>query len=149
MNEEAGMYIVEHDEVKDGRRIVVVFTSMGHRCGYVGVTEGHKLHGKGYSDLDNELDVHGGLTYSGHDGNYPVHNEDGVWWFVGFDCAHYNDFRDTEAMVKYGFGDRLAGYDIDMPGSYVRSKEYVLEECYRLADQMGSYAASMNEEVAE
>lgn len=32
-----------------GLRAVVLMTSMGHRCGYVGVPAGHPLHGSSYS----------------------------------------------------------------------------------------------------
>ena len=53
-------------------------------CGYVGVTTGD-LVGVDYNRLDmgNDYSPHGGLTYSGREGN--------VWWF-GFDCAHSEDF---------------------------------------------------------
>ena len=51
-------------------------------CGYVGVTSGN-LVGVDYNRLDMGYSPHGGLTYSGREGN--------VWWF-GFDCAHSEDF---------------------------------------------------------
>ena len=68
----------------------------GAWCGYVGVPPGHPAHGKDYGDV--EVHVHGGLTYSDscqEDGpicHVPEPGEpDDVWW-LGFDCAHYNDF---------------------------------------------------------
>ena len=42
--EEMKSYVVEYDEIKDGMRIVVVFTDMGHRCGHVGVDKSHPLY---------------------------------------------------------------------------------------------------------
>lgn len=53
-------FIVEADFVSSGLRCVVIFGSLGHRCGYVGVPEGHFMFGKKYSDkfLDFE-DVKG------------------------------------------------------------------------------------------
>jgi hypothetical protein len=52
-------------------------------CGYVGVTTGD-LVGVDYNRVSmNDYSPHGGLTYSGREGN--------VWWF-GFDCAHSEDF---------------------------------------------------------
>jgi hypothetical protein len=160
------MYIVEHDEIRNNKRIVVVFTDMGHRCGYVGVNGDHCLNGLGYNSpvpenlkfkVDEVLngpvgkrgfidilcniggeqqvgflfDVHGSITYSGKEENYPVHNEDGMWYFFGFDCMHCDDGRDFGSMLKYGFkihgGRWLLGI--------ARSKKYVLDECYRLAEQ--------------
>jgi hypothetical protein len=72
----------------------------GHWCGYVGVHQGHELHGKRYQDIE-DIDVHGGLTYSNkcdpseREGTGVCHvpgpgEDEDVWWF-GFDCAHYND----------------------------------------------------------
>lgn len=84
---------------------LIVRSWSGALCGYVGVAEGHRLYGKGYSSdaLDEvEIDVHGGLTFADAcaDGvdesrricHVPDPGEpDHVWWF-GFDCAHYLDF---------------------------------------------------------
>lgn len=33
-----------------GYQYVVVFTQMGHRCGYVGVPKSHPMHGRGYGE---------------------------------------------------------------------------------------------------
>ena len=77
---------------------------MGNWCGYVGVEKGHPLHGVDYWDRPEleELDVHGGVTYSCRceDGknaeqegicHVPAEGEaKDVWWF-GFDCSHYLD----------------------------------------------------------
>jgi hypothetical protein len=34
---------------KEGYRVVVLRVSMGHNCGYIGVTKDHPLYGKTYS----------------------------------------------------------------------------------------------------
>ena len=44
------MFKVEKDFEHNGHRCVVIFTDMGHRCGYVGVPKWHPLYGKGYDD---------------------------------------------------------------------------------------------------
>lgn len=36
------------------------------------------------------IDVHGSITYSGGDTDYPIPADAGTWWF-GFDCNHYGD----------------------------------------------------------
>ena len=131
-----------------------------HRCGYVEVPPGHPLHGVGYREstdviprsaidsatlgtkspmllltgavdaLDGEdvrrspdiaFDAHGGLTYSGSgQEDYPV-KSDG-WWF-GFDCSHYLDSPIDPDPLWPSDG-------------VVRSEEYVVSECERLAQQI-------------
>ena len=48
------MFKVESDFIHRGYRCVTVFTDMGHRCGYVGVPEGHPLYEK---DTESPLKV--------------------------------------------------------------------------------------------
>jgi hypothetical protein len=55
-----------------------------HLCGYVGIPKSHPMWGQDYEKIDKYVVVHGGVTYSKTD-------EDGVHW-VGFDCAHADDF---------------------------------------------------------
>lgn len=43
-------YIVECEFEHAGYKCVVVFTRMGHRCGYVGIPKEHPLYGKGYDE---------------------------------------------------------------------------------------------------
>lgn len=44
-------YIVEEDfQSEEGYRCVVIFTDMGHRCGYVGIPKTHPLSGLDYGD---------------------------------------------------------------------------------------------------
>lgn len=42
-------YIIEREFEHAGYKCVVVFTRMGHRCGYVGIPKNHPLYGKDYS----------------------------------------------------------------------------------------------------
>lgn len=96
-----------------------------------------KAHKEGAQSPDVVFDVHGGLTYSGGSGEYPV-KSDG-WWF-GFDCAHSGDGKDWQIMsetnkeieTKYGLSR----------GGVVRSNSYVVEECKNLADQLQSIVQS-------
>jgi hypothetical protein len=43
-------YIVEREFEHAGYKCVVVFTRMGHRCGYVGIPKEHPLYEKGYDE---------------------------------------------------------------------------------------------------
>lgn len=66
----------------------------GAWCGYVMIPVGHPWYRKHYDQID--VDIHGGLTYS----------DTGVWevggdWFIGFDCAHYNDITPTDKAREH------------------------------------------------
>lgn len=57
---------------------------LGAWCGYVQIPKGNQYYDKDYKDIE-DLDVHGGLTYSGSCGI-----PDTFW--IGFDCSHYLDY---------------------------------------------------------
>jgi hypothetical protein len=106
--------------------LVVRHRSFGSLCGYVGVANGHPWHGSDYNSLPDNIDVHGGLTYSG--GEQWEHldldlavDEPGLWW-VGFDCGHSGDFAPG---TGFGHND---------PTGY-KTIEYVISEVERLVNQ--------------
>lgn len=90
MTEETKPYIIEADWITSaGFRAVVVKHNLGysrHRCGYVGVEDGHPLFGVDYNKLN--IDAHGGITYANSYSSYPVESK--LWWF-GFDTARCFD----------------------------------------------------------
>lgn len=43
-------YIIEREFEHAGYKCVVIFGSIGHRCGYVGIPKNHPLYGKDYID---------------------------------------------------------------------------------------------------
>lgn len=43
-------YVVEREFQHTGYKCAVIFGSIGHRCGYVGIPKNHPLYGKDYSD---------------------------------------------------------------------------------------------------
>lgn len=53
-------------------------------CGYVVIPEYSPLYGVDYDDLEDNIRVHGGLTYSGR-----IYGIDG--YLIGFDCHHAGD----------------------------------------------------------
>lgn len=113
-----------------GLRAVVIATSMGHRCGYVGVSKDHPLFGKDYNDVG--VDVHGGLTFSSTEiGKYPVESD--LHWF-GYDCIHLGDARDLNLMDEdhRKFYENRCFYE----DGVVRSLAYCERECESLAEQL-------------
>lgn len=173
-------YVVETEFMHNGLRCVVIFTSMGHRCGYVGITEGHPLYGVQYNskvpglnvdektpigkrgvfsillsdgtkDIRPELyfDVHGSLTYSCNEPEYPV-PASGTWWF-GFDCGHCDDSSDLEALDRYDLDSQgvRAYAEMTRNRGTVRSLQYVIDECKRLADQLVAVKENIQNSTAD
>jgi hypothetical protein len=96
----------------------------GFRCGYVRIPPAHPWYGVDYDDI--AADVHGGLTFAQPDAHCGKDGPDDSWW-IGFDCAHYQDASDPE----------LPGYhhlSLWKDGT-IRTTEYVTAECVRLAEQ--------------
>ena len=117
------MFTVEKDWVtKAGYRAVVIVGCFSgkphHRCGYIGVPEGHPCYGANYDIV--QCNVHGGMTYA-NGGDYPVPS--GLWWF-GYDCAHYCD----APIVS----DGLPRID----GETVKTLAFCEGECEQLAEEL-------------
>lgn len=121
---------------KAGLRAVVLATSMGHRCGYVGVPLAHQHYGKHYDDSGlYDIEVHGGLTYSSEEiGKYPVESD--LHWF-GFDCAHYMDAKDASIMDETHRMLHETYPRLDVEEAVVRDLPFCERECEKLAEQLG------------
>lgn len=102
---ENGPWMDEPDKaqwVANGLDCLIVRSEYGVLCGYVGVPEEHRWFGADYNSINQELEVHGGLSFSSRCSPHPdgdhkgiCHIEEGaanktVWWF-GFDCSRSGD----------------------------------------------------------
>lgn len=89
---------------------------------------------------DIAFDVHGSITYSDCQMDHPVrHLPYPLWWF-GFNCGHAGDGRDLSLMRE----DRLQWYmDFEFGRHPVRTHEYTVEHCYRLAVQLDNAAKQL------
>lgn len=123
----------------------------GHWCGYVAVPPGHPLHGKGYSEIDHDLAVHGGLTYAhecaGHVCHVPKPGEPAdVWWF-GFDCAHAGDLSPAyrAKYLTHGYPFRSDPYD---HAKAVAAHDWTVEDVYRTLDYVQAEANRLAEQLA-
>lgn len=125
----------------------------GSLCGYVGVPQGHPWHSVGYGEIDDRVEVHGGLTYSdlcqeGPEGfticHVPAPGEPEPLWWLGFDCAHAGDIMPAmEAQL------REIGTPLPRPSSFAdelgfresyKTVAYVKAECAALAKQAADAA---------
>src|SRR2546421_679762 len=92
---------VEREWVHAGLNCAVTQPEEGAaRCGYVRVPPKHPAHSLDYDSID--VDVHGGLSFAEIE---PCAHEDGIGWWLGFDCCHAGD----------------AMYDPDNPPEYVKN----------------------------
>lgn len=91
--------------------------------GYVIIFKDHPMYGKHYNDINGDISVHGGLTFSHHTSdmkNFTGYSDEEIkdGWVIGFDTAHFCDnsynwpkrevVRETERlrkqMVELSFG---------------------------------------------
>ncbi len=131
---------------KDGATALdclIVRNHFGSLCGYVGVPQGHPFYGVHYAKVYQSLPdgVHGGLTYSDNCFGDICHRADdgdvggaSVWW-LGFDCAHYQDFSPGLYATVRGLSSDPA-MEILWHGKSYKAVGYVTEEVTRLAAQL-------------
>lgn len=76
------------------------------------------------------FNVHGGLTFSGGSGKYPIKKKN-TWWF-GYDCGHAGDGMDLSIIPPEvrKIHERFPREDP------VRSLDYCISECENLARQL-------------
>jgi len=128
---------IQWQDEETGMPCLIVRGPMGALCGYVGVSSSNKFFHMNYDDVDGDIHVHGGLTFSNGcepDADETKHichrpaagEEDHVWWF-GFDCAHSNDYAPKMRSNHYSWA-----------GTY-RDIAYVQNECRALASSLIKY----------
>lgn len=119
---------------------VVLFQGSGHRCGYVGIPKTNEYYNVDYNEIP--VSCHGGLTYSR---SYLALNDDSDIWWIGFDCAHWNDAKDYMSARKYFADDEealkiinlLETSDMRYPtGGTVRDLSYCKNECIGIVNQL-------------
>ena len=111
------------EETYKGYRFVVYQHQYGHLNGYVLLKEDNDR------EKASNLECHGGISFSGRLSDIiPV--EHGYW--VGFDCNHWKDLAPFMNNRM-----RAAGIEPSSIDSGIwRSKEYVVENCKSMIDQL-------------
>lgn len=126
----------------------VTLTESGTRCGYVAIDRDNKLYGKSYSEYDDLIFCHGGVTF--HDSPNKILDKEmvgesicGDEW-IGFDSAHAYDGRDTELAMK-ALPDSEKAKEIHnfyknnndvFTDSVLRSADYMEENCKAIIDKI-------------
>lgn len=104
----------------------VTSNQLGFRCGYVRIPPGHPWHGKDYDSVEPYPEVHGGLTFAEPDTDCGKGGEDNAWW-LGFDCAHFDDAPDPALPGYHPLAVRKFGT--------IKSTAYVAGQCRSLIRQ--------------
>lgn len=132
---------------------LISLNKVGHRCGYVAIPKNHKyadtpikkyyFAGKEIQDYDYEslkIECHGGLSFMAdyHKLKKLLSVPCADMW-IGFDCGHYGDQSDYDALEKY-FGkeykeNKLKYCSRDDDGQ-VRTYYYVEQQCHSIIDQL-------------
>lgn len=119
--------VVKTFKTKVGLDALILLIRGDHHCGYVGFDKDHILYNVGYQDLEEIIEVHGGLTFSGKQEEFKDQ------WWLGFDCAHYGDrclMPEVPSAMK-----RLLHGNV-FRDSVFRDAEYVEKQCENLAYQL-------------
>lgn len=135
----AGPWQVEPDRVeweRDGFACMVIrHFRYGNLNGYAGVPFDHKLWGRDYVGFD--IDVHGGLSFSGQD---PDNAPEGPLWWFGFDCGHFMDLKPgLEATIRRITPDGFPDLGIEIPDPFkpwYKPLAYVRAEVESLREQL-------------
>ena len=156
-------YLVEKDWIYRDLRCVVIMTSMGHRCGYVGLSKTHFLYGVEYNEeikiseeakenfKKSDIGKRGILSIFCFDGEtitpgvfFNVHG--GITYAAGS-----GDYPVKSDLWWFGFDCAHAGDAKDLSilsedikeielkyplGGELRTLEYCIYECESLADQL-------------
>lgn len=127
---------------------LIVRNHHGSLCGYVGCPPSHPWHGLDSFDDLWDINVHGGLTFSGAcdedapEGHgichVPEPGRPGDVWWLGFDCGHAWDVLPGmdafwRARGELPLRERHPGLFM---GETYKSVPYVVEEVLRLALQV-------------
>lgn len=105
-------------EGKDGGYEWKVLSLGTHPCGYVSIPKNHPFYGKKYWDIEDKIEVHGGLTFSGK-----LHSFDGFWF--GWDYMHAGDY--TYMPIYVSITDKRW------------TTQEVVDECLSVIEQFRSY----------
>lgn len=138
--------VIESEFEYKSVKCIVTFNSMGFRCGYIQIPKNHKFIGMDYENIHEYcyIEVHGGLTYASD--HVTGHSDEKDSWWIGFDCGHCNDATELDVALDYFKDDatremieelmKVKKQFSDAYDGEIRTKEYVIEECKSLVDQI-------------
>lgn len=145
--------VIEGGGLYKDHEYLITFNDMGFRCGYVALPIGHKFYENNLMDDDEELSVHGGVTFHEQHGLVEdVLGKQCADKWIGFDAGHCYDIVDLESTLKYfpDLKETRKDHVVSMShifecrhdeDSEIRTFKYMEQECKNLIDQLIEKAA--------
>ena len=136
-----------------GYQWMIIHNGKCQRCGYVRVPPGHQWHGCDIHDMElQDVHVHGGVTFAERDEPCDKGGADDAWW-LGFDTTHAQDLPDYELpgshhATRAVMGQFYRRFSELMPGSQIRTTEYVQAECLSLCEQAAQACTDSETSIA-
>lgn len=142
--------MIEDGGEYEGYNYLITFAPLGHRCGYVAISNSHPLYNEqgneqGWnSEKIQDLDVHGDVTFFDNPSDrFGIPDNCEEKW-IGFDAAHCNDKRDMETLKKINeiaycaakYVEDIIKISLVDNFQEVRTKDYMIEECKQLILQL-------------
>jgi hypothetical protein len=118
-------------ETEAGLKAYTAITYLGTINGYVIVPTDSKYYDADYLYVE-DIDVHGGLSYSGFGPLNLIPNE---YYALGFDCAHADDGRNFDFAREHGIEIPIYSSSIFGTENW-KDEEFVKNECEKLAKQI-------------
>lgn len=131
--------MIEETGIYRGYRYVIRFiVPTAHRCGYVGIPEGHPLYEEKDDDILMHIPCHGGVTFTSHE----LQSQPPRYWWIGFDCIHVPmDSCDIDSLRKYYGADEVERLKTQYSSTYELCKDGhiwsladCIEECQHMID---------------
>lgn len=129
---------------------IIIFRSMGFRCGYVLIPKDHQLYDlpEGYGGLPEleKLNVHGGITFNGYMEDLleqitELPKDQKKIYLIGFDACHEYDGYDFDARDKIWTSKLLPPREffLETQSNFlitIKSYEFMEAQCKHLIDQL-------------
>lgn len=109
-----------------------------HPTAYIKIPQTHKYFGRRYWGFEDEINVHGGLTYS-NDGLKISETETVDGWFIGWDYAHFGDYVGYKIVSPFKRNDKK--------WKTREIKKHVQEVCFQLVNDDGGINMEKIEEI--
>jgi len=109
----------------EGLICIIIRNVLMNYCGYVVIPNDHPLYDKSQEEIEDLLEVHGGITHVGSLSWAPN------LFLIGFDCGHAHDI--VPAMMKH-----FSTYVETHGNATYRDINYVEQEVRRLAKQISN-----------
>jgi hypothetical protein len=117
-----------------GYPCLIMRNRAGTLSGYIALPANHPWHGKEQEAIDEQVQVHGGITWAGESDMFRHTARWSDAWWIGFDTAHFGDVMPAHEAVMQKILGHPSGLSQLGMHTY-KTLDYVREEVIGLAEQ--------------